>query len=1055
MVTILFADIVSFSTLSEHIDPEDLVEIMRSAYPCLLKPLQDHAGTVVQVMGDGVLAYFGAPFAQEDDPERAILAGLEIVARVKAYAAQLRRERGLEKFNVRVGINTGLVVVGEMNPEKHLEYIALGDAVILAARLQQNAPPDAVLVSQATYRHVSGLFDVVPQVPMTVKGRQQIEQTYLIQQIKPAEHRLRRRGIEGIETRMVGREPEMTALQNCYQDAIQGGETPLFLITGDAGIGKTRLLDEFAGWISAQPVSPIILRGRATAGTQSVPYGVFRNLFAKSFEILESDGSAQALSKFRQGMHDFLDADQADLVGQLVGFDFSSSPAVHRLLGNPAFSEIACLYLVNFFRRLAERPLLVLLEDLHWMDDSSLDLIIELVSRLRWENEIRLMITCTSRSQFFERRPKWGEGMPGFTRLELHLLTRLRSRALIGEILCKVEAIPEALYECVLNEAEGSPFFIEELIKMLIDEGVIITDGEPWLIRLEKLAVVHVPPTLTGILQARLDGLPAAEKLVLQRAAVIGRTFWDGLVRALTKEEREAQQVNERLAVLRERGLVYQRERSTIAGNQEYVFKHAMLHEAAYETVLLRHRHIYHRQVATWIEANAGERLEEHLAQVADHYADGGQPELAADWYIHAGERAISQCSMQEARHLFEQALKLIPLDDLPRRWRALLGHDEAVGTLGLLADRQADDASLLNLARQMGDDSRLAVACFRQGCQANQEGNAPGSLQAFEQALKAARRAGDLTMQALILPMQVEILTTGGNLQSAAELVEPALEIANRTGDTNILARALNNLAPYYQAIGDVTRSVQLMQQQVEINQQQGNRLGEAVGLINLGYYYLSLGQFETGRRVLEHAMQAARSMGARSFMAYGLLNLGLAEWRLGQPQLARQKLELSLPMLQELGDQRGLASRQFYLGLANEEAGDLSEATANYEAARVAFKLLDATTQMVEAQAGLARLALQQSDLPQAGQNVMEIIAYLEQHGPQWFELPILVYLTCARVFQALGDAPRLQHILEKGLRQLRARLDRISLAEWRETFLEAIPENRALMRFGSMKT
>jgi tetratricopeptide (TPR) repeat protein len=282
---------------------------------------------------------------------------------------------------------------------------------------------------------------------------------------------------------------------------------------------------------------------------------------------------------------------------------------------------------------------------------------------------------------------------------------------------------------------------------------------------------------------------------------------------------------------------------------------------------------------------------------------------------------------------------------------------------------------------------------------------------------------------------------------------VEQALDIANQTGDTNILARALTNLAPYYQAIGDVTRSVQLMQQQVEINQQQGNRLGEAVGLINLGYYYLSLGQFETGRRVLEHAMQAARSMGARSFMAYGLLNLGLAEWRLGQPQLARQALELSLPMLKELGDQRGLASRQFYLGLANEKAGYLSEAAANYEAARAAFKLLDATTQMVEAQAGLARLALQHSDLPQAEQNVMEIIAYLEQHGPQWFELPILVYLTCARVFQALGDAPRLQHILENGLKELRARLDRISLADWRETFLEAIPENRELMRFGSL--
>jgi len=1055
MVTILFADIVSFSTLSEYIDPEDLVEIMRAAYPCLLKPLQDHAGTVVQVMGDGVLAYFGTPFAQEDDPERAIIAGLEIVARVKAYAGRLRQERSLEKFSVRVGINTGLVVVGEMNPEKHLEYIALGDAVNLAARLQQNAPPDGVLVSQATYRYVSGLFDVLLQTPMIVKGRQQIEQTYLVQQIKPAEHRLLRRGIEGIETRMVGREPEMAALQNCYQDAIQGGETPLFLIMGDAGIGKTRLLNEFASWVAAQAVSPIILHGRAIASTLSVPYGVFRNLFAKCFEILENDGSAQALAKFRQGMHNFLDAEQADLVGELVGFDFSSSPTVGRLLGNPAFAEIACLYLVIFFRRLAERPLLVLLEDLHWMDDSSLDLITELIASLGRESESRLMIVCTSRSQFFERRPKWGEGMAGFTRLELHTLSRVRSRSLIAEILHKVEAIPEALSECVVTEAEGSPLFIEELIKMLIDEGVIETMGEPWQVRLEKLAVVHVPPTLTGILQARLDGLPAAEKLVLQRSAVIGRTFWDGLVRALTEEEAEVQHVNARLAALRERGLVFQRERSTIAGNQEYLFKHALLRDAAYETILLKHRRIYHSQVAAWIEANAGERLEEHLALIAGHYADGGQLDLAADWYIRAGERAISQCSMQEARHLFEQGSKLIHRDDLPRRWRALLGHDEALGALGEMVARQADDSALLNLSRQLGDDSRLAVACYRHGSQAYSEGKMSVSLQAFEQGLQAARRAGDLSTQALILPMLVVNLTTGGDLQSAAALVEQALEIANQTGDTNILARALTNLALYYQAIGDVTRSVQLMQQQVEINQQQGNRLGEMIGLINLGYCYLSLGQFENGHKLLERALQAARSLGARSFVAYALLNLGLAEWRLGQPQTACQMLHLSLPMLEALGDQRGLASRQFYLGLANEKAGDMAEASAKYEAALASFKLLDATTQMVEAQAGLARLALQRSDLPQAEQNAMEITGFLEQHGPQGLELPILVYLTCARIFQALGDAPRLQHTLENGRKELQARLSRINEADWRKTFLDTVPENRSLMAFEALGT
>ncbi|MGB8214717.1 MAG: adenylate/guanylate cyclase domain-containing protein [Anaerolineales bacterium] len=1054
MVTILFADIVSFSTLSEEIDPEDLFEIMRQSYPCLLEPVQDHAGTVIQVMGDGVLAIFGTPLAQEDDPERAIITGLQIVARIKAYARQLRQQRGLDTFSVRVGINTGLVVVGDLNPEKHLSYNALGDAVNLTARLQQNAPPDGVLISQATYQQVRGLFDVILQAPMAVKGRRQVEQTYLVQRIKPPRLRSHKRGIEGIQTAMVGREPELGVLQNGYREIQQGGGTPAILITGEAGIGKTRLLDEFAGWAATQPISPIILHGRASVETQSIPYGVFRNLFAQSFEILENDGSAEALAKFRQGMQGFLEAEQADLVGQLAGFDFRDSPAVRRLLGSPSFARMARLYLANYLRKLAERPLLVLLEDLHWTDDSSLDLIAELVGSLRREGVGHLMMVCTARPQFFDRRPKWEQGVAGFTRLKLRALSRARSRALVANILSKVEAIPEVLYERVLDEADGSPFFIEELIRMMIDEGVIETGVEAWQVKLEKLAVLHVPPTLTGILQTRLDSLPAAEKLVLQRAAVVGRTFWDGPVGALTEDMEEARSVNAHLAALCARGLILHRERSSLAGNQEYLFEHTLLRDAAYETVLLKDRSTYHCQVAEWIESNAGERLEEHLALVAGHYANGAQLDRAADCYTRAGERAISQSSMQEARHLFGQALSLIHADDRLPRWRALLGHDEAVGTLGELEERKADDAALLSLALQLGEDGRLAEAYYRIGTQANLEGNNPDALRAFEQGLQAARRAGNLPMQALILSMQVFGLTNEGDLQSAGAQVEQALEIARQTGDAVILAHALTNLAQYYQAIGDVARSVQLLQQQVEINRRQGNRLGEAIGLVNLGYYYLSLGQFESGRSLLERARQASHSLGARSFEAYALLNLGLAEWRLGQPQAASQTLQLSLPILEALGDQRGLASRQFYLGLAKETAGEMSAAAAQYEAAMTAFKGLHATTQMVEAQAGLVRLALQDNNLPKAEQNALEINAYLEQHGPQGLELPILVYLTCARAFQALGDASRLERILEVGCRELQTRLDRISEADWRKTFLESEPENRALMNFDCLE-
>jgi predicted ATPase/class 3 adenylate cyclase len=1049
-VTILFADIANYSTLSESLDPEILLELMSQAYPCLLEPIQNHNGTVIQVMGDGVLAYFGTPFAQEDDPERAITAGLEIINRIKAYAQQLVEMRNLPDFSVRVGINTGLVVVGDLNPDKHLEYLALGDAVNLAARLQQIAPPNGLLISHETFRHVRGLFDVIPQPPLTVKGRQQITQTYLVKQIRPLPQRRRRRGIEGIDTPMVGREPEMAALQNHFQDAILGGETALVLIHGDAGIGKTRLSNAFVDWVTLQPATPSIMRGRSIPSTLSVPYGVLRNMFARSFQILETDSSVQALDKFRQGTAGILDEEQADLVGQLIGFNFSSSPAVQRLMGSPSFYEIANLYLINYFRRLTENPLLILLEDLQWMDDSTLNLITELILKLGLEGNTQLMILCTTRPEFFEHRENWGEGITGFRQLKLRRLSRLRSRTLIADILRKVDNIPETLFECITDIAEGNPFFIEELIKMLIEQGVIDTTQEAWQVEVEKLIDIHVPPTLTGILQARLDSLPAPEKLAIQRAAVIGRTFWDGLLRELTIENGEAQRINMRLAALRERGLIFQHERSSIEGHQEYLFKHALVRDAAYETVLLKHRRIYHSQVAEWIESNAGERLEEHLALIASHYANAGHPQLAADWILRAGERAVKQSFVQEAKTLFEQALNLIDPKDYQRLWRATLGHNEAIGVLGELEERHADDQALLDLAKQLGDQSYLAEAFYRIGSQAYREGDHPAARAAFDQAIQAARAAEDLTIQAEILPMQVAILTAEGELQAASQWVDKALEIANKTGNADIIARTLTNLALYYQSIGDVTRSVDLMDQAIQINRQQGNRLGEAIGLNNLGYYYLTMGQFEHGHEMLKNALHAASRLEARRIVAYSLLNLGLAEWRLGRPADACQTIDQSLTRLEALGDRFGLASRHFYLGLAYEAEGKITEAAEQFNAAQTEFEALGVLTQMTEAQAGLARLCLQQKDLARARQLAQNLFNYLSQEGPQGLELPILVYLTCAKIFKTVGDEHQFKQTLDQGRKELRNRLEGIREVHWRKIYLEAIPENRALIEF-----
>ncbi len=1050
VVTILFADIAGYSGISEKIDPEYLADIMRDAYPCLLEPIRKYDGLIVQVMGDGVLAYFGTPSAREEDPERAVMAGLKIVTRVQLYAKKLIEKRILEDFHVRVGINTGLVVVGEMNPEKHLSYVALGDAVNLAARLQQNAPNDCVLISYSTYQQIRGLFDLQYQGALVVKGREEVEQTYIVTKRKPDHHRLQRRGLEGVATTMIGREPEIAALQNIYRDAIQGGETALVLISGDPGIGKTRLVNEFMGWVKSQPISPIYLRGRAIPETQDVPYGVLRNLFARYFGILETDTTTEALKKFREGTQNSIETDQADLIGQFVGFDFKASPAIQSLLGSASFSEISELYLKNYFRSLAENSLLIILEDLQWMDDRTLDFISELMIEFGGVGGFQVMILCTARTNFFELRPKYGEGILGFIKLKLRKLSRLQSRSLIDEILFSAQEIPEAFYQCIVDEAGGNPFFVEEMIRMFFDEGVIKTQKGSLSIKLEKLEDLHVPSTLKGILQARLDSLPGVERHVLQKAAVIGRTFWDGLLKVLIENEEESQKVNQRLEALHDRGLIYHRERSSIAGNQEYLFKHALLRDEAYETVLIKHRRNYHQRVAIWIEENAGDRLEEHLALIAYHYLEGGKRDLAADWYSRAGERALNQCSMQEAKNLFEKALALINDHDLIRLWRATLGHDEAVGTLGELEARHADDAKLLEMAKQLKDDKMLAEAYFRIGSQANSEGNHQVALRAFDHALEIVNRTDDLTMQALVLPMKISLLTSEGNLKEAGSLVEDSLDLARKTADADIQARALNNIAPYYQAIGDISQSVALMQEVIDINQQQGNRLGETYGLLNLGYFYLELGHFIDGHRLLERALQVGQRLGIKICEAYAMLNLGLAKWRLGQPEEACEVLESSAKVLEALEDQRGLTSRNFYLGLSYEAKNDLSNAAKHYLSAYESYKAFKATSGIVEAQAGLARVTLKQGEMEQAKDFAQQIFSYLEQEGPQGLEFPIIVYLTCAQVFDALKETSLVQHVLEKGSKVIQERLELIREKDWKEAYMEKIPENRLLLSY-----
>ena len=291
----------------------------------------------------------------------------------------------------------------------------MGDAVNLASRLETAAPVGDVLISHDTYRHVRGIFDVLPQALLTVKGKTEPVQTYVVQQAKPRAFRLHTRGVEGVETRMIGRDAELLTLQDAYADAIEAGETRVVTVVGEAGVGKSRLLYEFDNWLELRPEMVTYFKGRATPNLQNVSLSLIRDLFAFRFNILDGDSAAMALEKFRAGMAGYLEPAQADVIGHWLGFDFSASEAVRLLLGSPDFGPTARAHLARYFRALvSEGPLAIFLEDIHWADDESLDLITYLVADMPARH---LLFVAITRPTLFERRPSWGQGEAAFRQM--------------------------------------------------------------------------------------------------------------------------------------------------------------------------------------------------------------------------------------------------------------------------------------------------------------------------------------------------------------------------------------------------------------------------------------------------------------------------------------------------------------------------------------------------------------------------------------------------------------------------------------------------------------
>ncbi|HEU4529177.1 MAG TPA: adenylate/guanylate cyclase domain-containing protein, partial [Actinomycetota bacterium] len=640
LVTVLFTDLVGFTSLAEDRDPEAVRELLSRYFDTATEAVKLHGGTVEKFIGDAVMAVFGVPLLHEDDALRAVRAAEGMRAALEALNADLERDHGVG-LSARIGVSTGEVVAGDVSAGQRL---VTGDAVNVAARLEQAARPGEILLGEPTYRLVRDAVEVEAVDPLELKGKAEPTPAYRLTAV--------RQDVQGharhLDSPMVGRAKELDLLAHALDRAVTERTSHLFTLLGSAGVGKSRLVAEF---LAGGAAGTTVLRGRCLS------YGEGITFFPLAEAILQAAGVDQT---------DDLTAARAKLTSLLDGADASDriSPLVAGVLSwdEPGATEDAFWAVRKLVEHLArDRPLVLVFDDVHWAEPTFLDLVEHLAD---WTRDAALLLVCVARPELLELRPNWAGGKLNATSILLEPLDGDAASTLLDNLLGRAE-IPAAARARILEGADGNPLFVEEMLGMLIDDGLLRFDDGAWR-AVENLADITVPPTIQLLLAARLDRLDAEERAVIERGAVEGKVFHTGAVAALAPDVLRPH-VPSRLLALARKELI-RPDRAEFAGEDAFRFRHLLIRDAAYHAMPKEHRADLHERFARWLEDVAGERAAEyeeilgyHLEQAYRFRTElGPEDERARAIADAAAERLLSSAVRAEAREDYRSMRQLL-----------------------------------------------------------------------------------------------------------------------------------------------------------------------------------------------------------------------------------------------------------------------------------------------------------------------------------------------------------------------------------------------------------
>lgn len=819
VVSVLFVDLVAFTAASEAADPEDVRARLSPYHARVKQEIERFGGTVEKFIGDAVMAVFGAPVAHEDDPERAISAALRVLAAI----ADLNETNPDLELSVRAAVNTGEAVVTlDARPEAG-EGMVAGDVVNTAARLQQHAPIDGVVVGEATYRATRDLFEYEPLEPVSAKGKAEPVQLW------HAKAPRRRYGIDVepvARTPLIGRDDDLALLQSTYARMLRESSTQLVTIAGEPGVGKTRLTTEFRKWIDDQPEIVFWRQGRSLPYGEGITFWALGEIVKAQAGILESDPPDDARTKLAVAVgevasdateQEWLRNSLAPLVG--AGESAGASPETSFTAWQRFLEGVA-----------AQRPLVAVFEDLHWADEQLLAFVEHLVD---WSTGVPLLVLCTARPELYERAPGWGGGKRNSNTISLSPLGPENTARLLSALM-KRAVLPAETQTRLIEQAGGNPLYAEEFVRMLADQGVLTAEGEL------RDTQIRVPDSVQSLIAARLDTLPPERKALLHDAAVVGKVFWSGGVAAMSDSEEPS--VRAGLQELVRKELVRGVRESSVKDQAEYAFWHALVRDVAYSQIPRRQRIAKHVAAAEWIERMAGDRATDQAELLAYHYeqaldlarATGADEralvEPAARAFELAGDRAMS-LDIGRAAAYFVRAAELHPEGHLQRGELLLKAADrrggspddavrwaeEAVGIFHGAGEEVREGSALITLASVVwvqGDTARSSA--LESEALEKLERHPPG-----EELLHAYARIGGS-------------LSIAGRSEEALEIVDRALRLADDLHLQSFLSRLYQFRGIARADLGD-PGGVGDLRKALEIARESGDVFAEGVGYANL----------------------------------------------------------------------------------------------------------------------------------------------------------------------------------------------------------------------------